>query len=86
MKIEYDIPWAERTLVISLPDKYNHLRESIVAMLDTGYERWCNFDEVEDPVDRQYIQFACCEEYLMGCLGVFELDNMCWNSIENKEE
>ena len=57
MIIEYDIVCFERTLKITLNDKYESLKESILKSLDEYYDEWHNSDED-----------TCLEAYMMDNL------------------
>lgn len=58
MLIEYDVVCFERTLTITLPDKYEELKNEILMMLDDYYNEWQNSDET-----------MCLEEYMMERLS-----------------
>lgn len=44
MIIEYDVLCFERTLRIELDDKYEHLREAMIKLLDNCYTNWHRID------------------------------------------
>ncbi len=69
MVVEYDIQCFERTLKIQFPDGYESIRDEIIQMLDEYYTEWTNFEDIEDEETRDYVQFSCCEEYMMERLS-----------------
>lgn len=69
MIIEYDVSCFERTLKIKLPDKYEHLKEEILEMLDGFYFEWHDAENIEDPDERAAVLDTCCEEYVMDRLS-----------------
>lgn len=72
MIIEYDVVCFERTLTITLDDKYESLKESILESLDVCYDEWQNDD---DPC-------MCLEEYMVE--GIYNRHNITltdWESI-----
>lgn len=58
MQIEYDINCFERTLYITMSDKYTKHKEQILRVLDEAYDEWQNNDIC-----------ACLEEYMMECFS-----------------
>ena len=62
MEIRFDCECYERTLVITVPTKYRHLREEILQDLDRYYYEWICFETEEAEV-------MCLEEYMVKCFS-----------------
>lgn len=89
MIIEYNVHCFERDLIIKFPDKYEHLKEEIIKMLDGFYFEWHDAENIEDPEKRVVVMDTCCEEYIMDRLS--ETYNMWeeWDTYyygDNEEE
>lgn len=67
MIIEYDVVCFERTLKITFPDGYEHLKDEIEQMLDDYHDEWQNSDECDCleayMVDRLSETYAMWEEW-----------------------
>jgi len=81
MYVKYDCFCFERGLEIVLPDKYKADREDIYVLLDEAFEDWNNFESIEDPKERQYVQYACLEEYMVERLSEKYPEWIKWTSI-----
>lgn len=75
MTIKYDINCFDRTLYVTFPEGYEHLKDEILDMLDEYYDEWQNSDEG-----------CCCEEYMMERLSETYAVWESWESIEWEEE
>lgn len=89
MIIEYDVHCHERTLTITFPNGYEHLKKAIIKMLDEYYDYWHDAENIEDDEERTYVMDVCLEDYMMDKLS--ETYNMWeeWESIyygDNEEE
>jgi hypothetical protein len=62
MEIRFDCECYERTLVITVPTKYRHLREEILQDLDRYYDEWICFETEE-------AEAMCLEEYMVKCFS-----------------
>ena len=62
MEIRFDCECYERTLVITVPTKYKHLKEEILEDLDRYYNEWVCFETEE-------AEEMCLEEYMMKCFS-----------------
>ena len=69
MNVRYDCFCFERNLVVVLPDKYKAERDNIELLLDEAYDDWNNVESIEDEEERQYVQYACLEEYMVERLS-----------------
>lgn len=69
MIIEYDIHCFERTLYITLPDDYKHLKDEILEMLEEYYNEWHDAENIEDDDERFAVLDTCLEEYMMDRLS-----------------
>lgn len=69
MIIEYDIHCFQRTLKITIPDDYKHLKGKILKMLDEYYYYWHDAENIEDDVERTVVMDTCLEEYMMDRLS-----------------
>ena len=77
MIIEYDIACFERTLTIQFPDRYEHLKETILASLDKYYDAWHNADDTP----------GCLEEYMVNeVCNEYDLTYNEWESIPYGED
>ena len=86
MTITYPIDCFERDLIITFPDGYEQYSKEIISCLDEAYDRWHGFEKIEDPEERQYVQFSCCEEYMIECLSDVFNQWEEWTSKEWEEE
>ena len=79
MIIEYDVVCFERTLTVKFPDRYEHLKETILELLDRFYTFWHN-------TDSQSVQCTCLEEFMMDQLAetLYEWEE--WESIPYGED
>ena len=80
MIIEYDIHCFQRTLRIQFSDGYEGLRDEILEMVDEYYYYWHDAENIEDPDEKEAVQEACLEEYIMDRLS--ETYNM-WETWES---
>ena len=62
MEIRFDCECYERTLVITVPTKYRHLREEILQDLDRYYDEWICFET-------EAAEVMCLEEYMVKCFS-----------------
>ena len=85
MIVEYDIYCFERTLRIKFPEGYEHLKDEILKILDKSYDTWMHIGEITDSVERDYVNNACLDEYMIGKLT--ETYDMweTWESIDYEE-
>ena len=79
MIIEYDVLCFERTLTIKFPDSYEHLKETILELLDRFYTFWHN-------TDSHYVQCTCLEEFMMDQLAETHYEWEEWESIPYGED
>lgn len=74
MIIEYDVHCFERTLTIKFPDNYEHLKDTILELLDKFYTFWHNTDSPS-------VQCICLEEFMMDQLAETHYKWEEWESI-----
>ena len=74
MIIEYDVVCFERTLTITFPDKYEHLKDTILELLDRHYTFWHNTSD-------HLVQCTCLEEFMTDRLAEMGYKWQEWDSI-----
>ena len=81
MIIEYDVVCFERTLTITLPDKYEHLKDEILKALDKHYDDWQNDDNPDRCLEEYMVDEVCDEFYL----SYDEWNSIPYNGAEERE-
>ena len=64
-EVEYDVACFERTLKIKFSKGSNIDKDEMWKALDRYYDKWQDVENIEDPDERQYVQYACLEEFMV---------------------
>lgn len=83
MTIEYYVDCFDETLLITIPEEYEHKVEEITNLLDKFCQEWHNAEEIKDDITREMVMDSDLYDYMMGRLS--EVYNK-WEDWEVKNE
>lgn len=66
---KYDVECFERELLVVYPNGFDGYRLDVFNLLNDAYDKWHSVEDIEDDDERQYVQYCCLEEFMVGELS-----------------
>lgn len=70
MIVTFDVSCFDRQLKVVFPDELKSKRKKILQVLEDAYYFWHHPEDIEDEEERECVEDACCEEYMIDELSL----------------
>lgn len=84
--IYFEVECFNRTLFIKYPKRFGDKFHEVREILSQAYDKWHAVEDIEDDEEREYVQYACLEEFMVEELSKTYPDWIKWKSVYYEDD